>query len=416
MAGVSAYPTYPAASVQPAAPYPSAPAGASVYPTTGPVAVAPPAVPTESPEVSLRRKQMEVLSRYIRLECDYRELLTYFPMPKDISHELYRRAMGHGIHPRYWPMLNVMRIFDFAFVVDNSGSMSASIDNKDLPRGERYRYKELMFNSARLADIMVAADADGVDVYTLNPISVPGAVRSNFAGFHGSRFANVNSATKMAEIVGQTPRGGTPLTSAMQAAITDHRVANSNPLKPYKPLMLIVATDGQPANRAAFYRLVKERNRDQVFITFLICSDNPDDTSYLDSLDTGESQKRLTSSGRRKVDGVESIDDFRSERASIIRIQGRGFGYTRGDHEARKLCGPVFPILDKIDQEKLPDFTTPGEDYMPPEIQAVILEIASNSRAAEEKMREYAKGNPEIARYMLDLPPPPAVGCGCILM
>ena len=85
------------------------------------------------------------------------------------------------------------------------------------------------------------------------------------------------------------------------------------------------------------------------------------------------------------MDGVESIDDYCSERASILAIQGKRFGYTRGDHEARKICGPVFPILDKIDQERLPDFTNPGEGYMPPDVKSVIIDVASNSKTVMDK-------------------------------
>lgn len=360
--------------------------------------------------VAQRNEQLDAISRHIRDEMTYQQLLAYFPMPRDASDELYIRAMGHGIHPRYWPMLNVMKIFDIAFIIDNSGSMGWDIKNNELPRGQRRRYDELKYNSSVMVDICTALDEDGIDIYTINPISTSGQTPSAHRQFGGSRFCNINNQAQLISIFNCTPDGGTPLKAAADAAIADHSITYSNPNVPYKPLLLVVSTDGAPNDRQGFRNTIQGRNKDQVFVTFLICSDQDADTEYLNDFDSVD-KTRLDANGRKPVDGVEVIDDYRTEKNQVIRMQGSHFGYSRGDHEARKICGPVFPLLDQIDEIKLPDFDKVGDNYMPPDIANIIVRLAKNNKEARNKMREYAKTHPDIARYMLDVEQKKSGGC-----
>ena len=346
---------------------------------------------SEKEMVEARQKQLLALWQHSHNQLPYEGLLPFFPMPQQIDDEFYVRVMGHGIHPRYWPMLNIMRTFDFAFVIDNSGSMGWDLNNSDLPYGERRRCDELHFNSSIMLDIICALDDDGIDVYTINPVSCSGQTRSTYEEFKGSRFSGISSQSQLDSIFACKPRGRTPMTKAVTAAIYDHAANNSDPNRPYKPLMLIIATDGVPDNQQAFVDLVLNRDTDRVAVTFLICTDRDHEVEYLDDLD--------------KTPSVEAIDDYHSEKAQILEHQMPGFTYSRGDHEARKICGAAFPILDKIDEQPLPDFDRVGEEYLPPEMGDIVVDICENNLVVQRKMREYAQDHPELARYMLDVAP-----------
>lgn len=376
--------------------------------------------PSESktnPAVELRNKQINAIVDHVKGKISYKKLLESFPLPRDESDDLYVKAMGHGINPRYWAMLNVMKIFNFAFVIDNSGSMDLEIDNSELPRGKRRRYDELLFNSTRMLDICTMLDSDGIDVYTINSItsSLPQEKSTN-ASFYGSKFGNVKSVQDMEAIFAAAPDHSTPLSEAVRAAIMDNKAVNTYSSKPKKPLMLLVATDGEPNNPTLLKEIIKGRNREEVFVTFLVCTDKDSDVEYLNDFDASRSQRSVRSGGQNKIDGVEVIDDYRSERKEVLKKQGNKFGYSRGDHEARKICGPVFPMLDKIDEVALPDFREAGEKFMPTGIRDIVLNIAKSNSVLQRKMQEYGKKNPEIAKYMLDLPRSASSRGCCIVM
>jgi hypothetical protein len=409
-----------------AVPPPAIPGYGPSAPSAGMGYISPPHIP--NPAVVKRNQQLESLDKFLRHEMPYEAFISNFQMPQRIDSPLYAKCLGHGINPRYWPMLNVGKIFDFTFIYDNSGSMASVINNKELPATHRTRQGELHYNTIRSLDIISSLDDDGFDLYTLNSINTTGSVPSADSDFYGSRFVGVNSADVASRIFSERVHGATPLGEAIRAAVTDHRAKYMDPTTgnirkdvPYKPLILIVSTDGAPTNRTIFYDMVKKRNRNEVFFNFIICSDNQDDADYLNSLDHGASLRNVLENGRNKIDGVEVIDDYETEKKQVLRIQGESFGYTRGDHEARKIISCIFPNLDKIDEMHLPDLKTPGDDYIPPDVAAVIVELASDNKAYYKRMQEYAKEHPDIARYMLDVSrpnsntPPVRSGsnCGC---
>jgi len=367
--------------------------------------------------LKLHNAQLRAISEHVRNEITYRQLLEFFPMPKDRTNKIYLKAMGHGIHPRYWPMINVMRIFDFALVIDNSGSMNNTIRNNDLPKNNRTRYGELKYNCARMLDIIMSIDYNGLDIYTINPISTAGQIRSNYKSFGGSRFININDREHLQRIFSERPHSSTPLCNAVDAAIFDHKQKyyNIDENQFSKPLMLIISTDGCPNDVNRFTQIINGRTKDSVFVSFIICSDNDKDTEYLNRFDTPTRRINLTD-GRNEIDGVEVIDDYKTEKEQILHIQGKKFQYSRGDHEIRKICAPVFPIMDSIDQLKISDFNKVGEDYIPPTMGELVVKIATNNSFAKQKMIQYAKNNQDIAKFMLDVPQRQNINKCCIIM
>jgi len=49
------------------------------------------------------------------------------------------------------------------------------------------------------------------------------------------------------------------------------------------------------------------------------------------------------------VPRVDVTDDFVTERAEILRSQGRGFPFSFGDYVVKALLGPVDPVFDALD-------------------------------------------------------------------
>lgn len=50
---------------------------------------------------------------------------------------------------------------------------------------------------------------------------------------------------------------------------------------------------------------------------------------------------------------IDVIDDYLSERDQILKIQGRDFTYTHGDHVLKMLLGPILEKYDQIDEKKM---------------------------------------------------------------
>ena len=328
-------------------------------------------------------EQMAMLMSYLQERISLEDLLGYFKLPEQSTDPFYQKLIGHGIHPRYWTMLNVMRIFDFAFIIDNSGSMTHKLNNPELPPNKRTRYGELLYNLVVVTDIVTALDSDGIDIYTLNKTGMRGQ-KSGHSAFKGDRFTNVKTTNQVEHILSAEPKGGTRLTECLEAVMYDHEHKGTT-----KPLVILVSTDGEPNYKQSFYESVSSRNAFKYFITFVICSDSKTDVEYLNNFDN--------------IKSIDIIDDYKTEKKQVLDIQGKKFSYSRGDHEVRKICGPVFASFDEIDEHRVSDFHEPGPSDIPPEIGSIVIELSSNNESTRKRMTEYAKSNPALATYMRDV-------------
>ena len=252
-----------------------------------------------------------------------------------------------------------------------------------MPFDKRTRYGELLYNLAILADIATILDEDGIDVYTLNKTGLH-SDNSSYIGFHGDRFSNVKSTRQVKNIFSVNPKGGTNLTECFNAVVYDHEKKNT-----IKPLVILVSTDGQPNNSRTFNDAVVSRDPSRYFVTFIVCSDNDMDVDYLNSFDN--------------LPSIDIIDDYRTEKKQVRKVQGKHFSYSRGDHEIRKICGSVFRELDAIDERPCNDFPEPGPTDLPEDIGKIIVELSNNHDFVKKQMLKYAKTNRDIAVYMRDV-------------
>jgi hypothetical protein len=110
--------------------------------------------------------------------------------------------------------------------------------------------------------------------------------------------------------------------------------------------LLLIATDGQPdadypdPDSIAIFRQVLERERDpdRTFVSILKCSNNDDETGYLDKMD-------------KELRNLDVIDDYSSEHREVLQKQGPSFVYTPGDNIARFLLGSIYPRYDNMDEK-----------------------------------------------------------------
>ncbi|KAK4205777.1 putative von willebrand factor protein, partial [Triangularia verruculosa] len=173
-----------------------------------------------------------------------------------------------------------LAIFDVVFLIDDSGSM-----------GWAGRWAEAGKALETIAPICTKYDADGIDIHFLNKRDE-------------DRFKNVESAQTVHEILTTVrPEGLTPTASRIndilkpyvrkfEEAVKKSRVKVDD--TGIKPLILIVLTDGQPAERPDLGKTIKnlagrldeaDAPSHQVGITFFQVGDDIDATAALKKLD-----------------------------------------------------------------------------------------------------------------------------------
>jgi hypothetical protein len=225
----------------------------------------------------------------------------------------------YQISPYYRNDLMTLNQFDIILILDDSGSMATQTDHG------KTRWSELLEMSYPIIELASLLDADGLDIIFLN---------------RGYR-ANVRSTEHIQDLLVNQPHGRTPLSM---------RVREAMKLYKGKPQLIIIMTDGEPSttdyktdpdyDSVQLFRQVLEyeRNPDLTFVSILKCSNNDNETGYLDKMD-----KELTN--------LDVIDDYFSERSEVLQKQGPNFQYTPGDNIARLLLGSIYPKYDKMDEK-----------------------------------------------------------------
>ena len=226
----------------------------------------------------------------------------------------------YQISPYYRNDLMTLGQFDIVLVLDDSGSMSTATENGT-------RWSELKGMATPIVELGSLLDSDGIDVIFLN---------------RGTR-RNVRSINDIQDLLVNPPQYRTPLSNKVREAMS---------LAKGKPQLILIMTDGEPYtvddqrdpnfdSVHVFRRVLEvERNSDLAYVSILKCSNNDDDTGYLDVMD-------------KQLRNLDVIDDYVSERNEVLRKQGPNFQYTPGDNIARFLLGSIFPRYDNMDERFL---------------------------------------------------------------
>ena len=155
--------------------------------------------------------------------------------------------------------------YDFIVVIDASGSMST----EDMPGG-RSRWAYMQETAASFARDLGKLDSDGIDVVIFG---------GSLIGTHEG--VNANKVTELFEM--RSPRGGTPLAEALQAAF---KLAGKSDKKDF----IIVFTDGVPDDKAAAAKAIIAQSQlqetdDALTILFVQVGRDAAATAFLRSLD-----------------------------------------------------------------------------------------------------------------------------------
>lgn len=206
--------------------------------------------------------------------------------------------------------------YEIILICDDSGSMKQKTDIGT-------RWSELKDVAKTVIGIGSILDDDGVDIWFLNRSKTP--------------FTNVNCVEEVEHLFEKPPSGRTPLTRVLEEVMATETS---------KQKLIIIATDGVPTNSdgypdiEAFSYVLMSRDADWNRISILACTDNDREVGYLNDLD-------------KKVDRLDVIDDYDSERAEVLKVQGKNFPFSRGDYIMKMLLGPVMQRYDDLDEKRL---------------------------------------------------------------
>ena len=242
----------------------------------------------------------------------------YDPMQQ----ELIAFASKYQIAPQYISKLRSLIGWDIVIICDDSGSMASTSDafpSTDPFAPKFSRWDELKMIVEQIMGIANVLDDDGTDLYFLNR----GVVR------------NVKSHDQVAQLFSAPPNGSTPLTSTFQQVIADKKATLGE-----KNLLVVIITDGVPdgGNQgiAAFTQALTSKPKN-VHVSIAACTDDVNVMNYLNEMDG-------------KIPFVDIVDDYQSERAQILAVQGKNFPFSHGDRVVKILLGSIDPYFDAMDE------------------------------------------------------------------
>lgn len=152
---------------------------------------------------------------------------------------------------------------------------------------------------------------------------------------------NVRCPEDLIPHMATAPNGYTPLSRVLASVLSN----NSPSSLGEKKLLVIIVTDGEPtddngkADISGFKAVLKSRAK-SVYTTVVSCTDEADTMSYLNNWD-------------RAMPRLDVVDDYKSEKNEVLRVQGRSFRFTFGDYVVKSLLGSIDPSLDNLDEHKL---------------------------------------------------------------
>lgn len=159
----------------------------------------------------------------------------------------------------------VLSEFDFIVAVDASGSMGET----DMPGGKS-RWDSMLETVTAFARDLGKLDSDGIDVVTFGGASI-----LSYEGVTADKVKEIFAA--------RSPRGGTPLTEALQATF---KLAGKSDKKDF----IIVFTDGVPDDKASAAKAIIDQSQlqdtdDALTILFVQVGRDASATTFLKKLD-----------------------------------------------------------------------------------------------------------------------------------
>lgn len=243
--------------------------------------------------------------------------------PNVLFRDLMRK---HEIRNEFAGRLLNLQGFEIVILCDDSGSMNTPTNNGAGGLGMT-RWRELATTVNIVVDIASLMDPTGIDLYFLNRDPV----------------LNVRDGSQLRPVFDVAPSGGTNIARTLRQILRD-----KTPVLKERKLLILIATDGEPTNdhgnidTATLRNILRnERNPiDKVFVTFLACTDDQATMEYLNKWD-------------KEIKNLDVVDDYASERAEILKVQGTRYRFTFGDYVVKALMGGIDKFFDKLDEKKV---------------------------------------------------------------
>jgi hypothetical protein len=219
--------------------------------------------------------------------------------------------------------LQLFRTTTAVFILDDSGSMAMQCDTGGT------RWDELKRTIKHVIELYAVDHPEGATLYFLNR----------------PRAEHVCTTQQVDHLFASAPKGGTELTRTLMQVLMDYASVEGR-------LLIYIATDGEPTDHRgmvdvrsfelAIGRTVANTSR---YVTILACTDDDNAVGYMNQWD-------------RCYPRVDVCDDYRSERAEILRVQGASYPFSFGDYAVKTTFGAIVPALDKLDEVRMPRMPT----------------------------------------------------------
>ena len=239
--------------------------------------------------------------------------------------EKYREIINrHEISLYYSQKLQSLYSFKIVFIFDDSGSMNTSLNESPLNTSmyKATRWDELQYFSKISIELANIFNENGSDAYFLNRPAV----------------RNVKNIDQLMPHFHSRPAGFTPLTRVLKNVLND----NCSRFLQEGKLLIVIITDGEPTDDNGkvdirdFKRALKDRHRN-VYTTIVSATDDHTTMKYLDDWDV-------------TIPRLDVVDDFRSERAQIMKHKGSGYRFTFGDYVVKSMVGSIDSSIDHKDE------------------------------------------------------------------
>jgi len=242
----------------------------------------------------------------------------------------------YEINREFATRLRALEGYEIVFIVDDSGSMNTPLGDITGPfERNPTRWDELRQTVSIVVDIASVFDPDGVDIFFLNR----------------EPMRHVKSSEQLIPVFAVPPAGPTPIVRVLRYILQEKRLEIQE-----RKLLLLIATDGVPTNesgkqdiKSLEYVLRNERNPiKNVPVTIIACTDDNECIGYLNDWD-------------KRIPNLDVVDDYRSERQEILKVQGKNFPFSYGDYVVKILMGAVDGWFDTLDERRVSANAPPGD-------------------------------------------------------
>ena len=225
----------------------------------------------------------------------------------------------YNIHHLFSEHMSILKNYKIILCVDDSSSMNKSIVESSSDNVIT-RIDEVKIIIDMLINITKIYDEEGLDIHFLNK----------------NPLFNVRNYEHIQNIIDRVPSGHTPLRHIVKGIFHYYKYYE-------KPILLVIATDGLPTdnkgneNLVPFVELLKKRDHDRYYVSFLSCSEVEEDMHYLTKLN-------------KDIEHLSILNTYNKENNIITTIKGASYRYTKGDHLARLLLTPIVKNIDIVEE------------------------------------------------------------------